>query len=145
MTVEGDERIGFLISDATFRDVTARVKFKIPKGNSGFFVRVNKENMASYEYEIDAQKRTGGMWEVRGRNWVVGPEDNNLVRGDDWNEAVASVHGNRLVFHLNGIKTVELPNDKGISPEGHIALQVHGAKNPTDVWFKDVEVLEQVR
>jgi hypothetical protein len=76
---------------------------------------------------------------------VTGPEDNAGVRPDEWNEAVASVHGNRLVFFLNGIKTVELPNDKGISPEGHIALQVHGAKNPTEVWFKDVEVLEPAR
>jgi hypothetical protein len=46
------------------------------------------------------------------------------------------------VFHVNGIKTVDLPNDTQGRKEGHIALQVHGSKRPTDVWFKDVELLE---
>lgn len=137
----GDERIGFVISDESFKNVTARVKFRIPQGNSGFFLRSDRQTLAGYEVEIDSEKRTGGFWEVRGRNWVTGPEDNAGVNTSDWNDLTASLHGDRIVFHLNGTKTVDLPNDTQGRKEGHIALQAHGAKRPTDVWFKDIEVL----
>jgi hypothetical protein len=145
VTVAGDERVGFAMTDESFKDVTARVRFKILKGNSGFFVRHDPETSGAYEVEIDAQKRTGGLWEVRGRNWVTGPEDNAKVAKDDWNEVTAHVHGHRVVFHLNGSKTVDLPNDSNGRLEGRIGLQVHGAKLPTDVWFKDVAVLEKAK
>lgn len=141
----GDERIGFLISDLNVKDVTARVRFKIIEGNSGFFVRADPKTLAGYEVEIDAEKRTGGFWEVRGRNWVTGPEDNAAVKKDDWNELTASLHGDRIVFHLNGVKTVDLPNDTQGRKEGRIAVQIHGAKRPTEIWFKDVAILEPVK
>jgi hypothetical protein len=141
VSVDGDERIGFMVSEESFKDVTARVKFKILKGNSGFFVRCDPKTLAGYEVEVDAQRRTGGFWEVRGRNWVTGPEDNAAVKPNEWNDLSASLHGHRIVFHVNGIKTVDLPNDSQGRLEGIMALQAHGAKNPTDVWFKDVEVL----
>lgn len=144
-SVPGDERIGFLMTEESFKDVTARVRFKIPKGNSGFFVRIDPETRAGYEIEIDAQKRTGGLWEVRGRNWVTGPEDNANVRTDDWNEITGFFHGHRIVFHLNGVKTIDFPNDTQGRLEGRIGIQAHGSKMPTDVWFKDIAVLEPER
>jgi hypothetical protein len=136
----GDDRIAFLVSDASFKDLTVRLKFKILKGNSGFFVRAEKEKLAAYEVEIDEAARTGGFWETGGRNWVTGPEDNAAVVPNEWNELTASLHGHRIVFHLNGVKTVDLPNDVQGRLEGHLALQAHG-KRPTDVWFKDIEIL----
>ncbi len=95
--------------------------------------------------EIDSEKRTGGLWEVRGRNWVTGPEDNAAVRPDEWNELSASLHGDRIVFHVNGVKTVDLPNDTQGRKEGHLALQAHGSKRPTEVWFKDIAILQPVK
>ncbi len=136
-----DPKISFLRFEESFGDVTARVRFKIPKGNSGFFVRVDPVKFAGYEVEIDAEKRTGGFWDTAGRNWVTGPEDNANVRKDDWNEITAHLHGHRIVFHLNGVTTVNLPNDAVGRTEGYIALQSHGAKWPTEVWFKDIAVL----
>ncbi|HWR52470.1 MAG TPA: DUF1080 domain-containing protein [Bryobacteraceae bacterium] len=144
-TVPGDERAGYVVSERSFKNVTARVRFKIPSGNSGFFVRAAQKNLAGYEVEVDAEKRTGGFWEVGGRNWVTGPEDNAGVIPGEWNDLTASLHGHRIVFHLNGIPTVNLPNDAQGVLEGHIALQAHGAKRPTDVWFKEVAVLEPVK
>jgi hypothetical protein len=76
---------------------------------------------------------------------VTGPEDNAGVAANDWNELAASLHGHRIVFLLNGKQTVNLPNDTQGKLEGHIALQAHGAKRPTEVWFKDIEVLEPAR
>lgn len=146
-TKDDDERIGMLLSDRSFSDLTTRLKFKIPKGNSGYFVRLQTEpSMKGYEVEIDSKARTGGYWEVGGRRWVTGPEDNAGVIPDEWNEITASLHGRRIVFHLNGIKTIDIPNDaQGVTLDGRLALQAHGAKNPTEVWFKDIEVLEKVK
>jgi hypothetical protein len=141
INVDDDPRIGYIVSDESFRDVTTRIRFRIPKGNSGFFVRTDPETLAAYEVEIDATKRTGGLWETRGRNWVAGPEDNAGVEPDDWNEIVASLHGDRIVFKLNGKTTLELPDDKQGRKEGRLALQVHGAKNPSEVWIQSIEVL----
>jgi len=145
---DDDARIGFLVSDATFANLTLRMKFKIPKGNSGVFVRMDKESMAAYEVEVDSETKTGGFWETgpKGRKWVTGPEDNAVVRANEWNELTASLHGHKIVFHVNGTKTLHLPNDTvGRLDAGHVALQAHGSKRPTDVWFKDIEVLKKAR
>lgn len=136
-----DPRIGMVVSDASFGDVTARVIFKIADGNSGFFLRMHPETNAGYEVEIDSGKRTGGLWESRGRMWITGPEDNAGVIPNEWNELTASLHGSRIVFRLNGSKTADLPDDAQGRKEGRLALQAHGSKRPTEVWFKSVEVL----
>jgi hypothetical protein len=139
-----DPAIGMLVSDAEFKDVTARVEAKIVKGNSGFFLRYDPKTSAAYEMELDATKRTGGFWETgpNGRKWVTGPEDNGAARAGEWNLMTASLHGHKIFFSVNGSKTVDLPNDApGRVDAGRLALQVHGAKNPTDVWFRNVEVL----
>jgi hypothetical protein len=142
-----DARIGFLVSEAAFADVTARIQFKIAKGNSGFFLRAEKGTLAGYEVELDAESRTGGFWETgaNGRKWVTGPEDNAVVKKDEWNEMTASLHGDKIVFHVNGVKTMHLPNDTAGRKDGHLALQAHGAKRPTEVWFKGIEVLRKAR
>jgi Domain of Unknown Function (DUF1080) len=144
-SLETDPRIGFLVSEASFSDVTARALFQISKGNSGFFVRADPETLAAYEVEIDAEKRTGGLWETRGRNWVSGPEGNAGMKSDDWNELTASAHGDRIVFRLNGIMTVDLPNDAPGRKQGRIALQAHGSKRPTAARFKRVDVLTKAK
>jgi hypothetical protein len=138
-----DPRVAMLVSEQSFKDLTVRVSFKIIKGNSGFFVRTDKENLAAYEVEIDEAKRTGGFWETGpdGRKWVTGPEDNGAVKAGAWNELTASLHGHRIVFHVNGVRTLYLPDDAGGRLEGHLGLQAHGSKNPTEIWFKDIEIL----
>jgi hypothetical protein len=141
ISLPDDPRIGFLVTDGQFKDVTAQVRFKIVRGNSGFFLRSEKETMAGYEVEIDEGKRTGGFWEVGGRNWVTGPDDNAVVEASEWNDVVASLHGHKIVFFVNGVKTVDLPDDIKGRMEGNIALQIHGSKRPTEIWFKDVAIL----
>ncbi len=134
-------QIGFLTSDHDFNDVTVRLRFKMIKGNSGLFVRTDPKTMAAYEVEIDDAKRTGGFWEPGGRKWVTGPEDNAAVHEGDWNELTASMHGHRIVFHVNGVKTIDLPDDSQGRTQGRLALQCHGSKRPTEIWFKDIAVL----
>jgi hypothetical protein len=145
VSIKGDERSGFVISDAAFQNLTTRLKFRILKGNSGYFVRADRKTMAGYEIEIDDTKGSGGYWEVGGRRWVTGPEDNAACKPGDWNELTGSLHGRRIVFHVNGVKTMEILNDaEGKIDGGHLALQVHGRRD-SEVWFKDIEVLEPVK
>lgn len=127
-SLNNDPRTGMLVSDASFRDITARVKFKIENGNSGFFVRTDPKTLAGYEAEIDAGKSTGAG-----------------VIENEWNDLTASVHGSRVVFTLNGVKTVDLSNDTQGRKEGRLGLQAHGSKTPTGVWFKNVEVLTKAK
>jgi len=137
-----DPKIHFMVSDQSYKDVTLRFKFKVDKGNSGFFVRCDKTTHAGYEIEMDEAKRTGGYWHAGGRSWVTGPEDNAGVIPNQWNEISASFHGHRITFFLNGVKTVDIADDAPGRLEGYLALQAHGSKRPTSVWFKDIEVLE---
>jgi Domain of Unknown Function (DUF1080) len=141
-SIPTDPAVGMLISDRSFQDVTVRVRFKMIKGNSGLFVRADPKTLAAYEVEIDEAKRTGGFFETGGRKWVIGPEDNALVKAGEWNELTASFHGHRIVFHLNGVKTVDLPDDAQGRLEGRLALQCHGGKRETEIRFQSVEVLE---
>jgi hypothetical protein len=138
-----DPRIAMVLSEQSFKDLTVRLQFKIVKGNSGFFVRTDPSNMAAYEVEVDEIKRTGGFWETgpNGRKWVTGPDDNKAVRAGEWNQLTASLHGHRIVFHVNDTKTLELPEDAQGRLEGVLGLQAHGSKNPTEVWFKSIQVL----
>lgn len=142
-TKEGDERAGYVVSDEAWSDLTLRLKFRIPKGNSGVFVRTDPANMASYEVEVDSIRRTGGFWETGpgGRAWVTGPEDNAAVNAEGWSELTAALYGHSITFQVNGYRTLHLPHDPTGRTYGRIALQAHGAKNPTEVWFKDLEVL----
>ncbi|HBY61380.1 MAG TPA: hypothetical protein DEH78_16280, partial [Solibacterales bacterium] len=96
-SVAGDTRVGYLVSDESFKDLTLRWKTKITKGNSGLFIRSEPKTLAAYEVEIDAQKRMGGFWETGGRNWVTGPEDNAGAAANDWNDLTAHLHGHRIV------------------------------------------------
>jgi hypothetical protein len=145
-SVAGDTRVGNLVSEEAFKDLTVRFRTKIVSGNSGFFVRADKDTLAGYEIEVDAEKRTGGFWDAGkgGRAWVTGPEDNAGVNKGDWNVITAHLHGHRILFQLNGIKTVDLPDDQQGRLEGVLAMQCHG-RMPTDVWFKDIAVLTKAK
>ena len=137
---------GLLMSVADFDDFTIRLKFKAVKGNSGFFFRTVEEDgkLQGLEAEIDEKDYIGGYYEVGGRKYVVKPEAEEVARyfkPGDWNELTVSAHGRRLVFHVNGYKTVDLPGDPG-RLTGKLGLQVHGRQD-VEVWFRGIEVLEK--
>jgi hypothetical protein len=120
-------RSGMLISDASFRDVTARVRFRIAKGSGGLFVRTDPKTLVGYEAAIDAAKAGSGIMD------------------NEWNDLTASLQGSRMVVTLNGVKTVDRSNNEKASNEGRLGLQVDGSETPADIWFKSVEVLKKAR
>lgn len=142
--VHSQQEYGHLVTDATYDDFTIRLKFKAVKGNSGLYFRVEEagfSGITGFQAEIDATKDVGGLYETNGRSWVVQPAAEQVAtwfKPGEWNELMVSAHGGKVVVHVNGKKSAELPNDPG-RKAGRIALQVH-AWQDVDVWFKDIEI-----
>ncbi len=139
---------GLLVFDQEMDDLTVRLRFKAVKGNSGLFFRMAEVEgkLEALEAEIDEKDYVGGYYEVGGRKYVVQPDAETVARyfrPGAWNELTVSAHGRRLVFHVNGIQTVDLKDDPG-RLTGKLALQVHG-RQEVEMWFKDIEVLRQKR
>ncbi|MHC4719868.1 MAG: 3-keto-disaccharide hydrolase [Planctomycetota bacterium] len=137
---------GMLITDKRYGDFTARLKFKVLQGNSGFYFRVDKveSNVAvhGFQAEVAANNDVGGLYETGGRAWVTKPkpeEVKKFFKPDQWNQMTVSAHGRRIVVHVNGHKTSELKDDPGRT-QGHLALQMHGGQD-MHVMFKDIEIL----
>lgn len=153
--VEGNELVGtsaasekqhgLLITEDAFRDFAARVEFKALAGNSGFYFRCAEGEpygVVGFQAEIDPKSDVGGLYETSGREWIQKPSEDVLKKAfkpGEWNEMTVVALGERIVIHLNGIKTVEFI-DQGGKPAGKLALQLHGGQD-MDVRFRKVEVL----
>ncbi len=136
-----------LFSGAEYGDFTAKVVFRALSGNSGFFFRAEKtddeKGIRGFQAEIDTDgKNVGGLYETQGRQWMAQPDEAVLAKAfqpKEWNELTVSAHGQRIVIHLNGHKTVDLVDTEGAS-SGLLALQLHGGQD-MNVEFKAVERL----
>jgi hypothetical protein len=114
-------------------------------GNSGvFFHTWFKPGTADVskgpQFEIDCSlgKHTGGVYEQK-RKWIVypAPENESVVRADDWNDLLLKVEGNHYISRLNGVIMVDYTDPSPESDDGPIALQLHsGGKG--NFKFKDI-------
>ena len=143
----GTQKPGYamLFSEKQYKDFTVRFKYKVLAGNAGFYIRAEKlptsEGVRGLQVEIDPAKDNGGLFEVSGRDWVAKPDaklPKDYFKPREWNDVTVAAQGRRLTVHLNGRKTVDLPNDPGRT-EGFFALGMHGGG--VHVFFKDIEVL----
>jgi hypothetical protein len=147
--VKEQSEFGHLVTDALYKDFTVRLRYKAFAGNSGLYFRIEEQGfsgVSGFQAEIDATRDAGGLYETNGRAWVVQPKPEDVqkhFRPQDWNTMSVSAHGRRLVVHVNGWKSAELPDDPG-RLEGKLALQVHGSQD-VHVQFKDIEVLSDPR
>jgi beta-glucanase (GH16 family) len=142
---KSESRHGLLVSDATYGDFIARLKFRAVSGNSGFYFRSEKVDnpvaVFGFQAEIHNDEDSGGLYETGGRAWVVQPEPSLVrphFRHGDWNELTIEARGGNVVVKLNGVETARLRDDSGRS-KGHFALQLHGGED-MKVMFKDIEV-----
>ena len=144
---KSEKEFGHLVTDKSYKDFTARLKFKALKGNSGLYFRIEEKGhsgVSGFQAEIDAEKDVGGLYETNGRAWVVKPSPEDVkkwFKPGAWNEMTVSAHGGHIIVTVNGIKTAELPNDTGRT-EGRLALQVH-ANLDCDLWFKDLQIMAE--
>ena len=70
---------------------------------------------------------TGGIYESYGRGWLVQipDEKENILKMGEWNTIKIRVVGDKVTTWLNGVKMVELEDEKIGEATGSIALQIH--------------------
>jgi hypothetical protein len=139
---------GYLKTDKNYKDFQLSLRFKCEgDGNSGVFFHVDfKPGTADVtqglQFEIDCRigQHTAGLY-GDGRNWIVwpSPENETVIRADDWNEYLLKVEGNHYISRLNSVLMVDFTDPKPKSFDGPIALQLHsgGAGN---MRFKDIMI-----
>ena len=143
---QSEGRHGLLVSDKSYGDFTARLKYKAVKGNSGLYFRSDEVaggvGVHGFQAEISPANDIGGLYETGGRAWVIQPKAEQVkeyFKPGEWNEMTVSARGRRIVVHVNNTKTAELIDDPG-RLKGHFGLQLHGGQD-MEVMFKDVEIL----
>jgi len=137
---------GYLRTEQNYKDFHMSLRFKCEgDGNSGVFFHVEfKAGTADVvqgpQFEIDCTigKHTGGIYDV-GRQWLIwpAPENETVIRPDDWNEYLLKVEGNRYVARLNGVQMVDYTDPKPFGADGGIALQLHSGGHG-NMRFKDI-------
>jgi hypothetical protein len=142
---------GYLKTDKPYKDFHLSLKFLcVGTGNSGVFFHTDfKPGTADVsqglQFEVDCRigQHTGGIY-GDGRQWVVwpAPENETVVRKDEWNEYLLIVEGNRYISRLNGVPMVDFTDPRPRSFDGAIALQLHsggsGHMQFKDIWLRDL-------
>jgi hypothetical protein len=142
---EQEKRHGILLTEKRYRDFKIRLQFKVLKGNSGLYFRVDTVasgvSVNGFQAEIDEYKDIGGLYETGGRAWVVQPSPEKVkeyFKVHDWNEMTVTAIGGHITVNVNDVKTSELKDDPG-RLDGFIGLQLHGSME-MHVMFKDIEI-----
>jgi hypothetical protein len=144
--VAATKEYGYLRTEKNFKDFHLSLRFKCEgDGNSGVFFHAEfKPGTADVvqgpQFEIDCNigHHTAGIYDV-GRQWLIwpAPENETVIRPDDWNEYLLKVEGNRYVARLNGIQMVDYTDPKPFGADGGIALQLHSGGHG-NFRFKDI-------
>jgi hypothetical protein len=148
-------KYGYLTTEKTYRDFELRLKFKgEADGNSGLFLRAHitgidpqhGPDIEGMQVEVDpgAGKHTGGLYESGGRGWVAmpTPAGEQALKAGDWNDLEASVSGNQIVVHLNGVQVTDYNDASPKFSDGVIALQIHTGGGVKMRW-KDIYIKEK--
>jgi hypothetical protein len=142
---------GYLQTVKSYKDFHLALRFRCEgNGNSGvFFHTAFKPGTPTItqglQFEVDCRigQHTGGIY-GDGRQWIVwpAPENELVVRRDEWNEYLLKVEGNRYISRLNGIVMVDFTDPSPRSFDGPIALQLHsggdGNMRFKDIWIRDL-------
>ncbi|MBM3774153.1 MAG: DUF1080 domain-containing protein [Acidobacteria bacterium] len=125
---------GYLKTERNYRDFHLALQFKCEAGgNSGVFFHADFKPGAAQvtqglQFEIDRNPghHTGGIY-GDGRQWIVwpAPENEFVIKPNDWNDFLLKVEGNRYLARLNGVVVVDFTDPTPKSFDGAIALQLH--------------------
>ena len=137
---------GYLRTEKMYKDFHLSLRFKCEaEGNSGVFFHSDfKPGTADVsqglQFEIDRalNHHTGGLY-GDGRQWIVwpAPENETVIRPNDWNDYLLIVEGNRYVARLNGVVVVDFTDPTPKSFDGYISLQLHSG-GLGNMRFKDL-------
>jgi hypothetical protein len=150
-TIHGEgvtKEYGYLKTEKNYKDFQLFLRFKCEKpGNSGVFFHTDFQPGTSrvtkgLQFEIDGHinRHTGGVY-GDGRSWIVwpAPENETVLRPNDWNEYLLIVVGNRYISRLNSVPMVDFTDPKPKSFDGCIAFQLHSG-GEGNMRFKDIYI-----
>jgi hypothetical protein len=126
-----DKQYGYLSTDKTYYNFELSVQFKLEaNGNSGVFIRSGIEGTKISGWQVEVAPpgdHTGGIYESYGRGWLIQPKPENekMLKADDWNSMVIRVYNDEIASWLNSKEMIRLKDEKIGAGKGFIALQIH--------------------
>lgn len=135
-----DEEYGYLGTVKNYKNFVLTLEFKQEKnGNSGVFIRSTVDGTKVNGWQVEVAPtglHTGGVYESYGRGWLIkpDPEKEKVLKEGEWNTMKIKVQGKELTSWLNGIKMIDLEDEKIGDGEGGIVLQIHSGGDVKVSW-----------
>jgi len=126
-----DKQYGYLSTEKSYYNFELSVQFKLEaNGNSGIFIRsgIDGTKISGWQVEVAPPgQHTGGIYESYGRGWLIQPkpEDEKILKADEWNTMLILVNKDEITSWLNGKEMINLKDEKIGAGKGFIALQIH--------------------
>jgi hypothetical protein len=142
-----DKKYGYLSTDKSYHNFILELKFKLEaNGNSGVFFRSSIEGVRISGWQVEVAPpghHSGGIYESYGRGWLVQPkpEDEKVLKADDWNAMRIRVIHDEVTTWLNGKQIIHLQDKKVGQGKGFIALQIHDGGGIKVRW-KNIRIKE---
>jgi hypothetical protein len=133
----------YAYTEKAYDDFELHADVKLIGNNSGICIRIaptSFDNVPGYQIDM-GDGYWGCLWDERGRGMVVkySREDaDRLVKKEEWNHYYIRAEAHHIEAWLNGVKTIDIVDDKG-RLSGPIGFQLcHGTGKLTDVSFRNV-------
>ncbi len=142
-----DKQYGYLSTNKFYQNFILDLKFKLEaNGNSGVFIRsgIDGTKISGWQVEVaPPDHHTGGIYESYGRGWLIQPkpEDEKMLKSNDWNHLRIQVMNDEVTTRLNEKQIVYLKDEKIGNGRGFIALQIHDGGGIKVRW-KDIRIKE---
>ncbi len=142
-----DKKYGYLSTNKSYNNFILDLRFKLEaNGNSGVFFRSGIEGtkISGWQAEVAPPgHNTGGIYESYGRGWLIKPkpEDEKVLKPDDWNHYRIRVINDEVTTWLNGTQMVFLKDEKIGGGKGFIAFQIHDGGRIKVRW-KNIRIKE---
>jgi hypothetical protein len=139
----GTQQHHYAYTETNYGDFELHADVKLVGNNSGICIRIAPQNFDSVPgYQVDmGDGYWGCLWEEHGRGKVVSfpkADADKLVKKGDWNHYYVRAEKHHIQAWLNGVKTIDVVDDKGLLT-GPIGFQLcHGVGKMTDASFKNV-------
>ena len=135
-----DKGYGYLSTEKFYDNFILTLEFNQESdGNSGVFFRSNIEGTKISGWQVEVAppgSHSGGIYESYGRGWLIQPpsEYDDVVVLNQWNFMKIKVYNNEVTTWINGIKMININDDKIGKGVGSIALQIHDVGNIKVKW-----------
>ena len=135
-----DKGYGYLATEKFYDNFILTLEFNQESdGNSGVFFRSNIEGIKISGWQVEVAppgSHSGGIYESYGRGWLIQPpsEYDDVVVLNQWNFMKIKVFNNEVTTWINGIKMININDDKIEKGIGSIALQIHDGGNIMVKW-----------